>query len=64
MPNGKPAFVRCLQLSPHNQCRIFGSPDRPAVCSSLAPSPDMCGDSDSQALVILTGLELSTRPLL
>jgi len=49
MPAGKPAGVRCVQLDEANRCRIFGNPARPAVCSSLQPSPDMCGESPDAA---------------
>ncbi|WP_117239894.1 YkgJ family cysteine cluster protein, partial [Klebsiella pneumoniae] len=33
MPQGKPANVRCVQLSEDNLCNIFGSIHRPTVCS-------------------------------
>jgi Fe-S-cluster containining protein len=59
----KPAGVRCVQLSPDNRCLIFGHADRPAVCSSLQPTPDMCGDSREQALRWLGVLEEQTLPL-
>jgi len=49
MPAGKPAGVRCVQLDDANRCRIFGDPTRPAVCSSLQPSPEMCGESPDAA---------------
>ena len=58
----KPAGVRCIQLTPDNRCAIFGHPDRPEVCSSLMPSPDMCGDSPAQALRWLGVLEDQTAP--
>jgi uncharacterized protein len=38
MPDGKPAGIRCVQLDDGNRCRIFGRPERPAVCSQLRPS--------------------------
>jgi Fe-S-cluster containining protein len=62
MPEGKPAGVRCVQLDAAGRCLIFGRPERPAVCSSLAPSPTMCGDSATQALRYLTQLEKETAP--
>ncbi|HQD65071.1 MAG TPA: YkgJ family cysteine cluster protein [Casimicrobium huifangae] len=49
MPHGKPAGMRCAQLDEANRCRIFGDPARPAVCSSLQPSPEMCGESPDAA---------------
>jgi len=60
MPDGKPAGVRCIQLDDANGCRIFGSPARPAVCASLRPSAEMCGESREQALAWLDRLEKET----
>jgi hypothetical protein len=62
MPHGKPAGVRCVQLDDANGCRIFGQPERPAVCSQLMPSAEMCGASAAGALAWLTRLELATQP--
>ena len=61
-PQGKPAGVRCSQLDAEDRCRLFDDPRRPAVCRSLQPSRDMCGDTREQALRWLTGLEKETRP--
>jgi Fe-S-cluster containining protein len=60
MPGGKPAGVRCIQLDQANLCRIFGSPDRPAVCTSLQPALDMCGNSRTHAMHYLATLERLT----
>jgi len=60
MPNGKPAGVRCIQLNDLNQCRIFGRPERPAVCGGLSPSVEMCGATQEQALHYLARLEQLT----
>ncbi|AWB66578.1 hypothetical protein C2869_09105 [Saccharobesus litoralis] len=57
MPNGKPAGVRCIQLDENNLCKIFGQPERPAVCSHFKPDIDVCGDSNEQAMTIITELE-------
>ncbi|MEK3724439.1 YkgJ family cysteine cluster protein [Paenibacillus sp. FSL H8-0034] len=62
MPNGKPAGVRCIQLSDQNTCKLFGSSERPAVCSSLQPSVDMCGFTNKEAFHILSELEQATTP--
>ena len=62
MPAGKPAGVRCVQLDVQERCRIFGSPDRPAVCTTLRPGPEMCGNDRAQALAWLTQLEVRTAP--
>ena len=60
MAGGKPAGVRCAQLDDANRCRLFGDPRRPAVCTSLAPAADMCGDRRERALAYLERLEQLT----
>ena len=62
MPNGKPAGVRCVQLADDNKCKIFGLPERPAVCVSLRALEDMCGKSALEARVYLIRLEILTSP--
>jgi hypothetical protein len=56
----KPAGVRCVQLSADNRCLIFGHPERPTVCASLRPAPEMCGHSREQAMRWLGMLEDAT----
>lgn len=63
MPHGKPAGVRCVQLTENNRCRLFGKPERPAVCSLLRPTEEMCGHTTREALLYLTALERATTPL-
>lgn len=62
MPQGKPAGVRCIQLDDDARCRIFGQPERPAVCAGLKPSAEMCGPGAEQAMFYLTQLERLTQP--
>jgi hypothetical protein len=62
MPHGKPAGVRCVQLTDDNLCQLFGLPERPAVCAGLKPSLEMCGETAEEALIYLTELELLTNP--
>jgi Fe-S-cluster containining protein len=62
MPHGKPAGVRCIQLNDANACRIFGQPERPAVCSQLKPAADMCSTHREYALLTLARLEKLTAP--
>jgi hypothetical protein len=62
MPHGKPAGVRCVQLDADNRCLLFGKPERPAVCSGLKPSLEMCGERAEHALHFLASLEFVTRP--
>ena len=62
MPDGKAAYVRCVQLSEENRCKLFGKPERPQVCATLRPSDEMCGSRDAEAFVRLEALERATRP--
>lgn len=62
MPEGKPAGVRCVQLTIDNRCKLFGKPERPVVCRMLRPLEEMCGQSAHEALVLLTTLERATVP--
>jgi hypothetical protein len=62
MPHGKPAGVPCVQLDEQLRCRLFGLPERPAVCVSLQPGPAMCGGNRQEALQRLELLEQQTRP--
>jgi len=62
LPHGKPAGVRCPHLTPEITCALFGSPDRPAVCASLRPAPEMCGESSQEAMAGLIRLEALTAP--
>lgn len=62
MPKGKPAGVRCVQLAEDNRCLIFESPERPACCSGLQPSVEMCGATREHAIRWLANLERVTAP--
>ncbi|MFT3735856.1 MAG: YkgJ family cysteine cluster protein [Rhodocyclaceae bacterium] len=63
MPQGKPAGVPCVQLTPDLRCAVFGKPERPAFCGGLQPSSEMCGETREHAIHWLTQLEHDTRPL-
>lgn len=62
MPHGKPAGVRCVQLTGDEACALFGDPRRPVFCSGLKPSEEMCGLTRGHALAFLTRLETLTAP--
>jgi hypothetical protein len=62
MPEGKPAGVRCVQLDDYDGCRIFGQAERPAICASLQPGPEMCGTGRDHAMAWLARLEAQTHP--
>lgn len=61
MPDGKPAGVRCVQLTADYRCAIFGSAERPEVCNRLRPSMEMCGSDAREAYEYLASLERATR---
>lgn len=62
MPQGKPAGVRCVQLTADNRCRLFAASERPVVCSRLRPTQEMCGNSAAEAMAYLQALERATAP--
>ncbi len=58
----KPAGTACKHLDSDLRCTLFGQPQRPACCSGLQASKEMCGDNREQALAWLAELELATAP--
>jgi hypothetical protein len=62
MPGGKPAGVRCVQLTDDNLCLLYGKPERPEVCNRLRANEEMCGETMAHALDYLIRLEAATRP--
>ena len=63
MPHGKPAGVRCVQLTADNRCLLFGLPERPAFCVGLRPSEEMCVADAAEAMQRLNRLEALTQPV-
>lgn len=63
MPDGKPAGVRCIQLTEDNLCTLYGRPERPVFCASYYASEDFCGRSRSEALELIALLEAATETL-
>jgi len=61
MPDGKPAGVRCIQLTPDNRCMLFNEPGRPDVCGTYSPTDEFCGTTQQDAMKNLNELELATR---
>lgn len=61
MPQGKPAGVRCVQLSADFLCQLFGLAERPAVCRGFRSALDTCGTTRAEGVAILTRLESLTR---
>ncbi len=60
MPEGKPAGMRCLHLTPANLCDLFGKPERPAVCGGFKADPEVCGADNEEAIRILGWWERMT----
>ncbi len=60
MPYGKPAGVRCVNLSDRNECTLFGRPERPTFCLAWPPTQELCGDSFRQAMRSIADLESRT----
>ncbi|MGB0713280.1 MAG: YkgJ family cysteine cluster protein [Gammaproteobacteria bacterium] len=60
LPQGKPAGVPCPHLDDALRCRLFGTAERPRVCSDLKPSVGMCGSDPTEAMSILTQMETDT----
>ena len=60
MPLGKPAGIRCPQLTQEDRCRIHGLRERPAVCAGFPASAEHCGSDREEALLRLTELERLT----
>lgn len=58
----KPAGQPCPQLDEAWRCSLFGLSQRPACCSGLQPSAEMCGEQRETALAWLTALESATAP--
>lgn len=62
MPKGKPAGVRCVNLSEDHRCNIFGDPLRPKLCDDFKAGLDVCGSTREEALQLLSILEIETAP--
>jgi len=56
----KPAGAACRHLTTDFRCEIFGLSERPACCSGLQPSAEMCGTTREEALAWLARLEAET----
>lgn len=59
----KPAGKPCVHLVADYRCSLYGSERRPACCSGLQPSVEMCGNHRIAALAWLTRLEMATTPV-
>ena len=60
MPDGKSAGGQCINLSEANQCNIYGTPERPKVCTSFQATEELCGRYTSEALEFIARLEAVT----
>jgi hypothetical protein len=57
MPNGKPAGVRCIQLTDDFLCKLIDSPERPKVCFGFVFDLLVCGENREDAMRIIGELE-------
>jgi hypothetical protein len=57
MPNGKPAGVRCIQLTDELLCKLIDSPLRPKVCEGFKFDNLICGNNQAEAMKIMNDLE-------
>jgi hypothetical protein len=57
MPKGKPAGIRCVQLTSNGFCKLFGKPERPWICSAFKAERALCGNSREEALSNIARLE-------
>jgi hypothetical protein len=62
MPEGKPAGVRCIHLGDDDSCQLFGKPERPDICSQFQATPQYCGNSAGEALLLIEEIERLTKP--
>ncbi|MCL5041036.1 MAG: YkgJ family cysteine cluster protein [Gammaproteobacteria bacterium] len=62
LPEGKPAGVACPHLDAAWRCRLFGKPERPAVCAGFQAEMAICGDSREEAMQIISLLEQVSLP--
>ncbi len=58
MPNGKPAGIACIHLTPEFACELFGKPERPSFCGQFRAEVLFCGESRAEALQLIAVLEL------
>jgi len=61
MPDGKPAGVRCVNLDDRDYCKVWNTPDYPAVCHGFLAENIACGQSREEAIVLLTIMEQQTQ---
>ncbi|HHZ68915.1 MAG TPA: YkgJ family cysteine cluster protein [Methylococcaceae bacterium] len=61
MPAGKPAGIRCVQLTENNQCKLFNTPERPVVCSYFKAVVEVCGRDNQHAMELIVRLEVLTQ---
>lgn len=62
LPEGKPAYEKCIHLDSDFGCKIFGLPERPDVCVNFTPTTEVCGDDRDHAMAKLTQWEEQSRP--
>lgn len=59
---GKRAGERCPHLTDNNLCELFNKPERPEICSTYLPDPEICGENVTEAIDNLRKWEELTDP--
>ena len=62
MPNGKPAGIKCVNLTRDNLCALFGDPTRPAICKQFSATQEICGNNRAEAMFAIALYETVTAP--
>lgn len=60
LPNGKPAGVRCPNLTSAGTCGVWNTPVFPDICRRFQATPDFCGTSAEEAVVRIRSMERAT----
>jgi uncharacterized protein len=60
MAQGKPAGVRCVNLTSENLCSLYQKDERPKVCITYRFTEEFCGSSMDEALKLIAKLEVVT----
>ncbi|RTE64577.1 YkgJ family cysteine cluster protein [Amphritea opalescens] len=62
MPEGKPAGVPCANLDDEFNCTIWNTASFPPLCHKFQANIEHCGETQQQALTILSRWEQQTAP--
>jgi uncharacterized protein len=61
MPEGKPAGIACVNLDPEAlSCTIWQTKEYPEVCRNFLATPEICGETNSEAYQNIFIMEQAT----